>query len=98
MAARTCIGVAVVGKKKDAPTNSFSHCIKYSTPQRVSTLRSSASLGTGLGTGFGLDCVLVFALRERRFVDANYVSIKDVAAHCNTAKPPYGSCTNSSWV
>ena len=83
MAARTCTGVAVVGKKKDAPTISFSHCIKYSTPQRVSTRKLSASFGTGLGTG--LDCVLAFALRERRFVDANYVSIKDVAAHCDTA-------------
>ena len=85
MTARTCTGVAVVGRKNDAPTSNFSHCIKYSTPQRVSTRRLSASFGTGLGTGFGLDSVLAFALRERRFVDANYVSIKDVAAHCDTA-------------
>jgi len=91
MAARTCTGVAVVGRKNELPINSFSHWTKYSTPPRVSTrmLSGTASFtgATGLTglTGFALDRGLVFALRERRFVDANYVSIKYVAAHCNTA-------------
>jgi hypothetical protein len=52
----------------------------------------SNSLGFGLGGGD------VFRFRKRRFVDANYVSIKDVAAYCNTTKPPYGPCANTSWV
>jgi hypothetical protein len=98
MAARTCTGVAVVGKKNDAPTSSFSHWTKYSTPLRVSTRMVSGTAGCiGLAgtTGFALDRGLVFALRERRFVDANYVSIKDVATHGNTAKPTYGSCANT---
>ena len=54
----------------------------------------SDSLGFGLGA-FGVLNVGSFRLRKRRFVNANYVSIKDVAAHCNTAKPPYGSRTNT---
>ena len=104
MAARTCMGVAVVGKKNELPINSFSHWTKYSTPLRVSTLMLSGTAGcigltgtTGT-TGFALDRGLVFALRERRFVDANYVSIKDIATHGNTTKPPYGSRTNTCWM
>ena len=84
MAARTCTGVAVVGRKNDAPTSSFSHWTKYSTPPRVSTRMLSGTAGLTGTTGFGLDIDRVFALRERRFVDANCVSIKDVAAYCNT--------------
>jgi hypothetical protein len=58
----------------------------------------SDSLGFGLGalTGLGFLNAGNFRLRERRFINANYVSIKDVAAYCNTAKPPYGSRTNTS--
>ena len=89
-ASRTCMGVAVVGIKNELPTSKRSQRIKYSTPYRVSTRMLSVR------TGFGLDGCGVFRLRERRFVDANYVSIKDVAAHCNTAKPTYGSCANPS--
>lgn len=61
---------------------------------------SSDSFGFGLGTLTGLGFLNVgnFRLRERRFVDANYVSIKDVAAHCDTAKPTNGSRTNTSWM
>jgi hypothetical protein len=55
-------------------------------------------LSNSLGFGLGGLTAGSFRLRKRRFVDANYVSIKDVAAHCNTAKPPYGSRTNTSWV
>ena len=86
--------VAVVGRKNEPPTTSFSQWMKYSTPHRVSTLRLSDSFGFGLGVLTAGN----FRLRKRRFVDANYVSIKDVAAHCNTTKPPYGSRTNTSWV
>jgi hypothetical protein len=57
----------------------------------------SDSFGFGLGA-FGVLNVGSFRLRERRFVNANYVSIKDVAAHCNTAKPTNGSRTNPSWM
>jgi len=60
----------------------------------------SDSFGFGLGalTGLGFLNVGSFRLRKRRFVDANYVSIKDVAAYCNTTKSPYGSRTNTSWM
>ena len=95
MAARTCTGVAVVGRKKDPPITSFSQWTKYSTPLRVSTRMLS---GTASFTGFGLDIGRVFALRKRRLVDANYVSIKDVAAYRNTTKPTYGSCADTCWV
>lgn len=95
MAARTCTGVAVVGRKNDAPTSSFSQWTKYSTPPRVSTRMLSGTAGF---TGFGLDCGRVFALRKRRLVDANYVSIKDVATHSDTTKPTYGSCANTCWM
>ena len=101
MAARTCTGVAVVGRKNELPTNSFSHWTKYSTPTRVSTrmLSGTASLtGTTGLTCFFLDGGLVFALRERRFVDANYVSIKDVTTHCDTTEPTYGSCADTGGV
>ena len=91
-ASRTCMGVAVVGIKNELPTSKRSHRIKYSTPYRVSTRMLSAK------TGFGLDGGGVFRLRERRLVDANCVSIKNVAAHCDTTKPPYGSRADSGWV
>jgi hypothetical protein len=55
-------------------------------------------LSNSLGFGLGGLTAGSFRLRKRRFVDANYVSIKDVAAYCNTTKPPYGSRTNTSWM
>ena len=60
----------------------------------------SDSFGFGLGTLTGLGFLNVgsFRLRERRFVNANYVSIKDVAAYCNTAKPTNCTRTNTGWV
>ena len=96
MASRACAGVAVVGRKNEHPRSNRSHWIKYSAPQSERTRTSSGIRGFGFsGIGLGAD---VFRLRERRFVDANYVSIKDVAAHCDTAKPTNSSRTNTSGV